>query len=105
MPVVRCQCEGYVDVPWQTIEPRARYWLDVDLDGIRRYLAGTSYRLVGDAVSTQAQTNISHVQAWRTMQEAGVQGQAGYSLTGPMSADQSSWMKPTSLWMARPRCF
>jgi len=32
-----------------------------------------SYRLVGDAASTQAQTDISHVQAWRTMQEVGAQ--------------------------------
>jgi len=74
MPLVRCRCKGYVEIPWQTVDPRARYWLDVDLDGIRRYLAGMSYRLVGDAASTAAQTNISHVQAWRTMQEAGAQG-------------------------------
>jgi transposase-like protein len=82
MPLVRCQCNGYVDVPWQTVEPRARYWLDVDLDGIRRYVGGMSYRLVGDAVSTQAQTNISHVQAWRTMQEAGVQGKQAVASLG-----------------------
>ena len=52
MPLVRCRCKGYVEIPWQTVDPRARYWLDVDLDGIRRYLAGVSYRLVGDAAST-----------------------------------------------------
>jgi transposase-like protein len=71
MPLVRCRCKGYVQIPWQTIDPRARYWLDVNLDGVRRYLAGEPYRLVGDAASTQAQTNISHVQSWRTMQDAG----------------------------------
>jgi transposase-like protein len=83
MPVVRCQCKGYVDIPWQTIEPRARYWLDVDLDGIRRYLAGMSYRLVGDAASTQARANISHVQSWRTMQEAGALDKKAPGSLGP----------------------
>ena len=71
MPLVRCRCGGYVEIPWQTVDKRARYWLDVQLDDIRHYLAGMSYRLVGDAVSTAAQTNISHVQPWRTMQKAG----------------------------------
>jgi transposase-like protein len=71
MPLVRCHCGGYVEIPWQTVDKRARYWLDVELDGIRHYLRGMSYRLVGDAASTAAQTNISHVQSWRTMQEVG----------------------------------
>jgi transposase-like protein len=30
-----------------------------------------SYRLTADAVGTEAQTNVSHVQPWRTMQEVG----------------------------------
>jgi transposase-like protein len=71
MPLVRCHCGGYVEVPWTTLDPRARYWIDVELDGIRRYLAGMSYRLTADAVGTEAQTNVSHVQPWRTMQEVG----------------------------------
>lgn len=71
MPLVRCRCRGYVDIPWQTVDPRARYWLDVELDGIRHYLGGLSYRLTSDVASTRAQTNISHVQAWRSMQKAG----------------------------------
>jgi transposase-like protein len=82
MPLVRCRCRGYVKIPWQTVNSRARYWLDVELDGIRRYMAGMSYRLVGDAASTEAQTNISHVQSWRTMQEAGqATGDVPVSLT------------------------
>lgn len=79
MPLVQCRCRGYVAIPWQTIDPRARYWYDVEIDGVRHYLAGLSYRLVGDAASTQAATNISHLQAWRTMQEVGAQ--AGESPT------------------------
>jgi hypothetical protein len=71
MPLVRCRCGGYVEIPWQTVDKRARYWLDVELDGIRHYLAGMSYRLTADASSTTAQTNISHLQSWRTMQEVG----------------------------------
>jgi transposase-like protein len=71
MPLVRCRCGGYVEIPWQTVDKRARYWLDVELDGVRHYLMGMSYRLVGDAASTAAQTNISHVQPWRTMQAVG----------------------------------
>jgi len=71
MPLVRCRCGGYVDVAWTTLDPRARYWLDVALDGIRQYLAGMSYRLTADALGTEAQVNISHVQPWRTMQELG----------------------------------
>lgn len=71
MPLVRCHCGGYVEVPWTTLDPRARYWIDVELDGIRRYLAGTSYRLTADAIGTEAQTNVSHVQPWRTMQGVG----------------------------------
>jgi Transposase, Mutator family len=73
MPLVQCRCKGYVAIPWQTVDPRARYWYDIDLDDVRHYLVGMSYRLVGDAASTQAQTNVSHVQAWRTMQEVGAQ--------------------------------
>ena len=83
MPLVRCRCKGYVEIPWQTVDPRARYWLDVDLDGIRHYLGGMSYRLVGDAASTQAQTNISHVQSWRTMQEVGDQAGKVPTALGP----------------------
>ena len=71
MPLVRCRCGGYVEIPWQTVDKRARYWLDVELDGIRHYLAGMSYRLVGDAAGSMALTNISHVQPWRTMQAVG----------------------------------
>ena len=61
MPLVRCRCGGYVEIPWQTVDKRARYWLDVELDGVRHYLMGMAYRLVGDAASTAAQTSISHV--------------------------------------------
>lgn len=75
MPLVRCHCGGYVEIPWQTVDKRARYWLDVELDGIRHYLAGMSYRLTADASSTLARTNISHVQSWRTMQQAGEQAE------------------------------
>ena len=32
MPLVRCRCGGYVEIPWQTVDKRARYWLDVELD-------------------------------------------------------------------------
>ena len=71
MPLVRCRCGGYTEIPWTTLDPGARYWIDVELDAIRRYLAGMSYRLTADAAGTQAQTNISHVQPWRTMQEVG----------------------------------
>jgi transposase-like protein len=71
MPLVRCRCGGYVEVPWTTIDPHARYWLDVEMDGIRQYRAGMSYRLTADAVGTEAQASISHVQPWRTMQEVG----------------------------------
>jgi transposase-like protein len=80
MPLVRCRCGGYVEIPWQTVDKRARYWLDVELDGIRHYLMGMSYRLVGDAASTAAQTSISHVQPWRTMQAVGT-----YTCANPVS--------------------
>lgn len=82
MPLVRCRCKGYVTVPWQTIDPRARYWLDVELDSVRRYMGGMSYRLVSDAASRQGRTNISHVQPWRTMQKVGEQGTRGYPALG-----------------------
>jgi transposase-like protein len=71
MPLVRCRCGGYVEVPWTTLDPYARYWLDVELDGIRQYLAGMSYRLTADALGAEAQASISHLQPWRTMQEVG----------------------------------
>jgi transposase-like protein len=83
MPLVQCRCKGYVAIPWQTVDPRARYWYDIDLEDVRLYLAGMSYRLVGDAVSTQAQTNVSHVQAWRTMQEVGAQEHEHATALGP----------------------
>jgi len=83
MPLVQCRCKGYVAIPWQTIDPRARYWYDVDLDGVRHYLAGMSYRLVSDAASTQARTNISHVQSWRTMQEVGAHEDKSATGLGP----------------------
>jgi len=83
MPLVQCRCRGYVAIPWQTVDPWARYWYDVDLDDVHRYLAGMSYRLVGDAASTQAQTNISHVQAWRTMQEVGAHEVESATTLGP----------------------
>ena len=80
MPLVRCRCGGYVEIPWQTVDKRARYWLDVELDGVRHYLMGMSYRLVGDEASTAAQTSISHVQSWRTMQAVGT-----YTCNNPVS--------------------
>jgi transposase-like protein len=83
MPLVQCRCKGYVAIPWQTIDPRARYWYDIDLDNVRHYLAGMSYRLVGDAASTQAEANISHVQAWRTMQEVGAEEEKASPALGP----------------------
>lgn len=83
MPLVRCRCQGYVPIPWQTVDPRARYWLDVELDGLRHYLGGLSYRLTSDAASTAAQANISHLEAWRTLQEVGTQAGTGHPALGP----------------------
>lgn len=81
MPLVQCRCKGYVAIPWQTVDPYARYWYDIDLADVRYYLAGMSHRLVGDAVSVDAQTNVSHVQSWRTLQEVGAQeGKCGTAL-------------------------
>jgi putative transposase len=82
MPLVRCACKGYVAVELKTIKPRVRNWLDVTVDTIRNYLAGESYRLVADNVSSRAAVNVSHVVAWRTVQEAGKQAQKGGGL-GP----------------------
>jgi transposase-like protein len=83
MPLVQCRCRGYVAIPWQTIDKRTRYWYDLDIDGVRHYLAGMSYRLVSDAASSQAQTNISHLQSWRTMQEVGAAEAADGTALGP----------------------
>jgi transposase-like protein len=77
MPLVRCACKGYVAVELKTIKPRVRNWLDVTVDTIRNYLAGESYRLVADNVSCRAGVSMSHVGAWRTVQEAGEQAQKG----------------------------
>ncbi|MEW6233466.1 MAG: transposase [Chloroflexota bacterium] len=74
VPEIRCRCGGYADVAWDTLTPRLRYWIDVELDSIRHYLAGTSYRLVADAASTQSRVHISHLQGWRAMQRAGGTG-------------------------------
>ncbi len=82
MPLVRCACKGYVAVELKTIKPRVRNWLDVTVDTIRNYLAGQSYRLVADNVSSRAGVNVSHVEAWRTVQEAGKQAQKSGDL-GP----------------------
>ena len=71
MPLVRCRCGGYVAAEWQTLAPRERYWLDAQLDSIRRYLSGVSYRLGADAASVASGTQVSHLQGWRTMQGAG----------------------------------
>lgn len=71
MPLVRCVCGGYADITWQTVDPGVRYWLDIELDGLRRYLMGVSHRLVADAAGTVAQANISHLHSWRTLQAVG----------------------------------
>lgn len=68
MPLVKCVCGGYADITWQTIDRRVRYWVDVSLESLRRYLTGVSHRLVADAVGTAARTTISHVYSWRTLQ-------------------------------------
>lgn len=71
MPLIRCECKGYVTFPWKTIRPRARQWADVMQDMVRNYLAGMSYRLTAESASSQGAVSISHVEAWRTVQEAG----------------------------------
>jgi len=68
MPLVKCVCGGYADITWQTIDRRVRYWLDISLDSVRRYLTGVSHRLVADAVGTAARATISHLYSWRTLQ-------------------------------------
>jgi transposase-like protein len=73
MPLVKCVCGGYADITWQTVDPRVRYWLDIQLDSVRRYLMGVSHRLVADAVGTAAGANISHLYSWRTLQAVGEQ--------------------------------
>ena len=71
MPLVKCVCGGYADITWQMVDPRVRYWLDIELDSVRRYLTGVSHRLVADAVGTAARGNISHLHSWRTLQAVG----------------------------------
>jgi hypothetical protein len=71
MPLVRCVCGGYADITWQTVDPGVRYWLDIELDGLRRYLMGVSHRLVADAAGSVARANISHLHSWRTLQAVG----------------------------------
>ena len=71
VPLVKCVCGGYADITWQTIDARVRYWLDIELDSLRRYLTGVSHRLVADATGAAAQVNISHVYSWRTLQAVG----------------------------------
>jgi len=68
MPLVKCVCGGYADITWRTIDRRVRYWLDISLDSVRRYLTGVSHRLVADAVGTAARATISHLYSWRTLQ-------------------------------------
>lgn len=71
MPLVKCVCGGYADISWQTVDRRVRYWLDISLDSVRRYLTGVSHRLVSDATGTAARVNISHLFSWRAVQRAG----------------------------------
>ena len=80
MPLIRCDCKGYVQFPLKTIQPRVRSWLDVTVDTVRSYLAGMSYRLTAERASTQAAVSISHVEAWRTVQGAGAQAAASRDL-------------------------
>lgn len=68
IPLVTCVCGGYADITWQTIDRRVRYWLDISLDSVRRYLTGVSHRLVADAVGTAAGATISHLYSWRILQ-------------------------------------
>jgi transposase-like protein len=73
MPLVQCVCGGYAKITWQTVDPRVRYWLDIQLASVRRYLMGISHRLVADDMGTAAQANISHLHSWRTLQRVGEQ--------------------------------
>ncbi len=73
MPLVKCKCGGYAEIVWETVNARVRYWLDIELASIRRYLSGFSHRLVADAASEAAQVSISHVHSWRTLQAVGEQ--------------------------------
>jgi len=82
VPLLRCRCDGYVEVMWQTLLPGQRYWIDVQLDAVRRYLAGSSHRLTADAVSVKAGTNVSHLVSWRTLQGVGTTRDASRGL-GP----------------------
>jgi transposase-like protein len=71
IPLIRCDCKGYVAFPWKAIRPRSRQWVDVTLDMVRDYLAGMSYRLTAEAVSSRGAVSISHLVVWRAVQEAG----------------------------------
>jgi transposase-like protein len=75
IPLVKCVCGGYADINWQTIDRRVRYWLDLSLDSVRRYLTGVSHRLVADATGSAARVNISHLYSWRTLQAVGEHAQ------------------------------
>jgi transposase-like protein len=83
MPLVKCVCGGYADITWQTVNPRVRYWLDIQLDTLRRYLMGVSHRLVADATGTGARVNISYVYSWRTLQAVGEQATGQPLVLGP----------------------
>ncbi len=98
VPEIRCVCQGYADVTWETFGARQRYWYDVQRLEVYRYLNGSSYRLVSDSMSAGAGVNISHVAAWRAMQlvgqDVGRAVQEEDTWTGCLT-DVGSW------WLAR----
>jgi transposase-like protein len=83
MPLIKCVCGGYAAVTWQTVDPGVRYWLDIELGSLRRYLTGVSHRLVADAVGAEAHVNVSHVHSWRTLQSVGEQATGQPLVLGP----------------------
>ena len=71
VPLIRCRCGGYVATPWKVLPARQRKWFDVSLEGLRCYLAGSSYRKTADLTSSEVGAQVSHMAGWRDMQKAG----------------------------------